>query len=462
MLLLVNNRTLTQNREKTYLTVNVAAAGTTLTVKAVDNTAWADNDWVLVGEIGNPNAEILQINGAVSDGTSLTVDNAGSGGARFAHAVDEPVYRLDFNQIQYARATTEDGSKTVLATNEVMPEDFQSRYDDQSNTTGYAFVRFKNSFTGGFSAYSDAIPYGGQTQSSLTRMIEKVRALTDEQNDDFISDAQITDALNDKQRDIINERLWTFDEIVRSASSIQYQFAYEQDTEIKTLHTVRFRTLPLANIGQARWEMLHWNTSQTSTTPTHVSIFGGKMQIYPQPEDSAGASQLNGAISSSATSITVDDGGEFERGDYFRFQIDSEIIYATYEASDVFSGCLRGQEGTTAASHLDNAVVTELDIVSTGQKAPVDLVQQNDETIIPEPITLCYGVAGDLCHGKLNKMELGDRWDKKYEEGIKSLRDKFTLKMTSQPGRIKDPSEVIFDNGKFLNPNNYPQNVTAS
>ncbi len=432
-------------------------------MRAVDNNTWADNDWVLVGEIGTPNAEILQINGAVSDGTSLTVDNAGSGGARFAHAVDEPVYRIDFNKVEYSRATTATGSKTVLATLEVFPEDFQSRYDDTTNDSGYAFVRFYNSFSVAYSAYSDAIPYGGQSASSLSRMIAKVRALSDEQNDDFITDDQITDALNDKQRDIINERLWTFDEIERSASSVQYQFAYDVDSLIKTLHTVRFRTIPLANIGQARWEMLHWNTSQTSTKPTHVAIFTEQMKIYPQPSDSANASQLNGAITSSATSITVDDVSGFQRGDYYRLQIDSEIIYATFADSttEQFTGCLRGQEGTTAATHADNTAVTELDIVSTGQKVPVDLVAQDDETIVPEPIVICYGVAADLCHGKLNKIELGDRWDAKYNAGMESLRNKFSLKMTSQPGRVKNPEEVVFDNGKFLNGNNYPQNITV-
>lgn len=462
MLILVNNRTLTENREKTYLTANIAAAATTLTVRAVDNNSWADNDWIIVGEIGTPNAEILQLNGAVSDGTSLVVDNAGSGGARFAHAVDEPVYRIDFNQVEYSRSTTIGGSKTVLSTGEVKPEDFQSYYDDQANSTGFGYVRFKNSFTGGFSAYSDDIPYAGQPQSALSSMIKKVRALCDEQSDSFISDEEITDGLNDKQRDIINERLWTFDEMERSTSSVQYQFAYAVDSEIKTLHTVRFRTLPLANIGQARWEMLHWNTEQTSDTPTHVAIFTEEMKIYPQPSSSANADALNGSITASATSITVDDASGFQRGDFYRFQIDSEIIYSTFATTaNVFTGCLRGQEGTTAATHSDDAVVTELDIVSTGQAVPVDLVNQSDTTIVPEPIVLCYGVAADLCHGKLNKDALGDRYDAKFKDGIEGLRNKFTLKMTSQPSRVKDPSEVIFDNGKFLNPNNYPQNVIA-
>src|SRR3990167_7559586 len=167
MLFLVTNRILTQNRAKTYLTAAVSAAGVTLTVKAVDTTEWADNDWLILGEIGTPTAEVLQVNGAVSDGTSLTIDNAGSGGARFAHSVDEPVYHIDYNQVRYSRGTTTVGSaSTVLTTAELQPDNFETRYEDTANDSGYGFVRFFNSFTSALSPYSDAIPYDGQSQRS--------------------------------------------------------------------------------------------------------------------------------------------------------------------------------------------------------------------------------------------------------------------------------------------------------
>ena len=79
MLFLSRNEELIKNREKTYLTAAVAVAGTTLTVRAVDagggtTTVWANNDYIILGEIGAKNAELLQVNGAVSDGTSITID----------------------------------------------------------------------------------------------------------------------------------------------------------------------------------------------------------------------------------------------------------------------------------------------------------------------------------------------------------------------------------------------------
>lgn len=468
MLFLVQNRILTINRAKTYLTASAAVAGTTLTVKGVDSNQWANNDWIIVGEIGTPNAEIMQINGAVSDGTSLTVDNAGSGGLRFAHSVDEPVYRIDYNQMKVFHASTEEGAKTTLATVEVQPESFESRYEDKLNTSGYGFVRFYNTQTGAVSPYSDAIPYTGQSARSLAKMIQKVRMLCDEQDDDFISDSQINAAINDKQRDILNERLWTFNEVVYSTSTIENQFQYDKPSTIKTLHTVRVKTEPLAKISQAQWEMYNWNTNTSSTNPTTCSIWSEKVMMYPRPAADAANTNLSAAINDTVTDIEVDDATGFTLGDFYRFIIDDEVIYATAmtvngspATSYTFTGCLRAQEGTTAASHLDNATVTERDIVYTGQAEPEDLVELNDLTPIPEALVVCYGVAADFCNGKLQKPTLGDRYELKYKDGIKSLEDKYTLKLTSQFGRVKDPRELITDNSYIGNPNQYPQNVIA-
>src|SRR3990167_7385285 len=116
MLFIARNVELIKNTEKTYLTASVAVAATTLTVRAVDTNSMADNDYLIIGEIGSENAEIMQINGAVSDGTSLTIDNNGSGGTRFAHSVDEPVYRIGYNRVEFSNAATKSGTKIVLTT----------------------------------------------------------------------------------------------------------------------------------------------------------------------------------------------------------------------------------------------------------------------------------------------------------------------------------------------------------
>ena len=257
MLFLARNDELIKDREKTYLTASVAVGGVTLTVKAVDANAWADNDYIIIGEIGSKTAELLQINGAVADGTSLTIDQSGAGGARYVHAVDEPVYRIDYNQIEISRATTATGAKTILATNEIQPDDLFTRYEDSANSTGFGFVRWRNG--GDYSEYSDPIPYTGYTPRSLGRIIKMVRRHTDELDFRTLRDEDIIEEVNEKQRDIAHERLWPFYEDIFSISTVDNtrQYDIDNDVVIGKPHTVVVQGDPLAKINRKRWTMLH-------------------------------------------------------------------------------------------------------------------------------------------------------------------------------------------------------------
>jgi hypothetical protein len=75
-----------------------------------------------------------------------------------------------------------------------------------------------------------------------------------------------------------------------------------------------------------------------------------------------GSNQLNGAINNAVTTITVDDTSAFTATG--NILIDSETISYTGKTTspDTFTGCTRGLSGTgsgAAASHADNAVVTQ-------------------------------------------------------------------------------------------------------
>src|SRR3990167_3671394 len=139
----IKNETLIDKRESTYLTAAAASAGTTLTV--VDNSNFlTDNDYVLVGKIGSETAEIVQINGSGTVGTSITVDReGGAGGLRFAHAINTPIYRLDYNQYRLAHSTstsTADIDNANISTAALQFDDTYTRYEETTYTTGYYFL----------------------------------------------------------------------------------------------------------------------------------------------------------------------------------------------------------------------------------------------------------------------------------------------------------------------------------
>lgn len=455
MLFQIRNYELVKNREKTYLTASVAVAGTTLTVRGVDSNAWANNDWIIVGEIGSKNAEILQVNGAVSDGTSLTIDNAGSGGARYAHAIDEPVYRIDYNQVRIYRNTTDSTTGlTTLTTVEIQPDDQFTRYEDSVNTTGYGFVQFRNSDSTALSDYSDGIPYTGYTPRSLGRMIKAVRRILGEQSFSYIDDDDIREELNEQQRDVAHERLWPFYEDIFSASRVAYQREYDIDSDVVIAkpHTVTVESEPLAKVDAARFDQLFWDTSVTGE-PTHCSIWNNQIRLYPVPSVAATTNALNGSLTAAATSITVDSTSGFSPSG--RIIIDSEVISYTNTTSTQFRGCTRGLEETTAATHSDNATVTERDIVYTANREPNELVDIQDETSVPDPSVIIYGAAANLAIGKMSDQPLHDRLKIKKDQALERLRDKFGKKLTSQSYRIKDKDEVIRDVGRTRNPNDF-------
>lgn len=462
-ILKADNRILIQDREKTYLTVAASVDDTTITVKAVDSNSMLNNDYLIIGEIGAENAEVMQINGAVTDGTSLTIDRNGSGGLRYDHAINEPVFRIDFNRVEFNHNSTDSSSGvSVLATNEIQPDDLFTRFDDTTNTTGFGFVRFNNETDATFSSYSDGIPYGGQSARSLAKMRNTVRVNINEPTEEFITNDMIDLALTNRQTIIAHERLWGFYELEQSFSAIADQFAYDLPTNIKdsTVHTATFDTQPMAKISRRRWNNLNWKTDTSSSQPTHVHVWDDQLKVWPRPSGSASTTAINdaGGLSATATSVTVDGVSGFQRGDYFRFIIDSEVIYATGSTTTSFTGLLRGQEGTTAATHADDATITERNIVYTGQVEPTDLIDVNQETAIPEPLVLTDLATADLLF-KLDRATEADRFLARGEEGLAGLRRRYTIKITGAFTRIKHQEELVSDNGLIRDPNEFPSNV---
>jgi hypothetical protein len=65
--------------------------------------------------------------------------------------------------------------------------------------------------------------------------------------------------------------------------------------------------------------------------------------------------QLDGSLNNSATTITVDATAAFPT--IGRLDIGTELITYTGKTGTTFTGCVRGANGSTATSHLDNAVV---------------------------------------------------------------------------------------------------------
>jgi len=138
------------------LNATASSGGSTITIYSVKN--FAVNQILLIGELGDEGSEIIKTHTATAP-TGNTVTLASN--LTKTHPKDTKVYVIRYDQVEFSHATTETGSKTVMATSDINPEDFQTIYDDSTYTTGYYFTRYKNSILTTYSNYSDPIPADG-------------------------------------------------------------------------------------------------------------------------------------------------------------------------------------------------------------------------------------------------------------------------------------------------------------
>ena len=98
-----------QGNLSSSLAASIAASGTAMSL--YDNNGLADNDWLLVGDVGDRETETTDINGAVTRGQSVTVTNY----LKFGHGLDIPVTKIFELGIKIYGAATDGGAGTLIA-----------------------------------------------------------------------------------------------------------------------------------------------------------------------------------------------------------------------------------------------------------------------------------------------------------------------------------------------------------
>lgn len=138
-----------------------------------DYTGFADNQVLLLEDLGTETAEIVTINGTPTVNGGAILDAV----LVRAHPVGAKVYILDFDQIELSHSVTATGSKTVLTLNSgivsIQPDARIQVYNESEFSTGFYFARYKHSIAGTFSSYTDALAYGGWDDNTVGYMIDR-------------------------------------------------------------------------------------------------------------------------------------------------------------------------------------------------------------------------------------------------------------------------------------------------
>lgn len=202
----------TEDLEKTYLTGVTAAAAAYLTVRNADR--FPTNKFVLIGDMGYEQSEIVKTTTPTT--TPNTRINLDAGTAtKFAHSPDDPIYLMRYDQIQFYRSATVDGTYTLLGAVaiDVDNKDTQTVYDDTTGTgSSYYKTKYYNSVTFEESDFSDYISALGRPTESIGHVIEGVVRSRKDPSYSVLSSEDYLDIANEVNNDILgqSERPYNF------------------------------------------------------------------------------------------------------------------------------------------------------------------------------------------------------------------------------------------------------------
>lgn len=154
-----DNRVLTQAQKFTYLTTNYSSVVTSFYVLNATDSAYVANAFLLLGNFGAEDAEIVKISSVNSTTGLITLTSS----TIFSHPESTHVTVIPYDQIRFFHTTdtTFNVSTPLTGYINLQPSDWFSTYDDGSFSTGYGWYTFYNSVTTTLSQPSNAIPYVG-------------------------------------------------------------------------------------------------------------------------------------------------------------------------------------------------------------------------------------------------------------------------------------------------------------
>jgi len=148
--------------------------------------------------------------------------------------------------------------------------------------------------------------------------------------------------------------LWTIEQGAIALNQAQITYALPIDTIDLLDQVVRTQS----GLNQTDINITRISVSTYATIP-NKNAQGRPIQVWINRQSGATSATgltLDGGINDAVTTITLDSTDGLSAVGYVK--IGTEIISYTGKTSTTLTGCLRGQAGTTAASHADNATVS--------------------------------------------------------------------------------------------------------
>lgn len=168
-----DNRNILDSTKYTFLSDNYSSGqSSVIVVNAIDISV---NSYILIGNIGSENTEIIQVVAVNNSTQTLTLGTS----TKFPHNESSKVTILNYNKIRWFRTTTTTYSDTSPLTGylDIRVNQWFTTYDDETNSTGYGWFIYYNSTTAIASLQSNYIPYVGFTRDTVQQLFESTYSL---------------------------------------------------------------------------------------------------------------------------------------------------------------------------------------------------------------------------------------------------------------------------------------------
>ena len=280
--------------------------------------------------------------------------------------------------------------------------------------------------------------------TTLANIRDDIRNRLVETTADFYTNAELLVWINYAIKRFVQRTEWL--EKMRGFALVANQYDYTLASDALKVLAVRYRDqYDVMPLDMAEWFNYVGTFQSTGVPPQVYRAFpwDTKLRIYPIPSAASAATTVTGSHNTSVTTITVGDTTDFPtRGTVILN--DSEQVRYTAKTATTFTGCIRGDGGTTAASYTGTETVkwAELEVYYTYQ--PVALSGDSDTVATPpmfDETIVDYVLS--IALQKRDKYALAEKHFKRAEEYVNRALEDRTKATRDRYPNFKDVSGEV-------------------
>lgn len=320
--------------EHTFLSTDYTS-GTSWTVE--NSNKFATGEYVLIGNIGAENAEILRID-SLGSATNITT----TAGGDFAHSRGEKITFIPYNQIVIQRSTDSGSTYSTLATIGIRADSTETFYAHTAGaSTDYYRAKFYNSASTNESQVSDGVIATGYAEGTAGQIFRDALLSMGERIDDQVITKEflltvLKDGRNEIDRHQMIER-WSFRTVFDydAGNVIPGQYKLTLPSDLRDPAT--FKNVLSARIGKSKRPLIQ--IDKRAMNQRYLGI---------------AHTTLNGAVLDTDVTITLTSSGDFDESgsiDVAAAAVTGTIDAVAYTSNNESTNVISGVTGIVSGGH---------------------------------------------------------------------------------------------------------------